>query len=77
VPPAAKETVPVQPLRLGELYVVTGWGGDPYKGAFILTRNGRRLSVENVDPDSPPALAAREEINRRRLSGAAAAQGSR
>jgi hypothetical protein len=66
VPPGAKETVPARPLRPRELYIVTGFGGDPYEGAFVLNRDGRRLSVENLDPDSPEALAARDRIEGRR-----------
>ena len=66
VPPAAKQKVAAQPLRLRELYVITGFGGDPYKGAFVLFRDGGRVSVENIDPDRPAALAARERIERSR-----------
>jgi hypothetical protein len=66
VPPGAKETVPARPLRPRELYIITGYGGDPYEGAFVLFREGRRLSVENLDPNSPAALAARDRIDRRR-----------
>jgi|GEM_PF-4446336 len=75
VPLGARETVPARPLRPSELYVISGFGGDPYKGAFALIRDGRRLSVENLDPDSPPALAARDRIDRRR--NAAAGKGGR
>jgi hypothetical protein len=63
-PPSAMETVPERPLRPRELYVIAGYGGDPYRGAFILFRDGRRLSVENLDPDSPEALAAHERVER-------------
>lgn len=63
-PPGAKQAVAARPLRLRELYVITGFGGDPYRGAFVLFRDGRRLSVVNIDPDMPAALAARERIER-------------
>lgn len=63
-PPGAKQAVAARPLRLRELYVVTGFGGDPYRGAFVLFRNGRRLSVVNIDPGMPAALAARGRIER-------------
>ena len=65
VPPGAKASVAARPLRPRELYVITGYGGDPYVGAFVLTRDGRRLSVENLDPDSPEALAAHDRVARR------------
>ena len=63
-PAGAKVTVPARPLRLRELYVITGFGGDPYEGAFVLSRDGQRLSVENLDPDSPEAVAAQDRVAR-------------
>lgn len=42
--------VPLQPLKSGELYIVSGWGGDSYHGAFRYEERWLR-KVEN-DPDA-------------------------
>ena len=59
LPAGAKEIVPARPLVPRNLYVIEGRGGDLYVGAFVLFRGGRRLRVENLDPNSPTATAVR------------------
>jgi hypothetical protein len=58
-PPGVREMVPARrSLHMETLYVLRGSALGDIEGAFILHRNGRRISVENLDSRSERASAA-------------------
>jgi hypothetical protein len=62
-PARAETTIAAAPVQPGRLYVIHGSAAGMLEGAFRVTRSGDVLTIENVDPEAPAAMEARERLS--------------
>lgn len=75
-PPRTRDTVPARPLEPGRLYVLLGDATSTVHGGFLLTRTGKRTSIQNFDPNAPAVRAIVERRWRQRDGRAAPGLGA-